>query len=115
MGNTTTPRGYRSTRVKREAVLSAPAKTPDETMATIVPYRNPCALFAYYTGIFSFIPLLGLLLAPAAFVLGAMGLRRRLRDSGAHGLAHALIGLFAGGFFTLVHWGLLFFMACQWT
>jgi len=68
----------------------------DETVATVVPYRNPSALIAYYLGVFSLMPCLGLILAPFAIVLGILGLRYRSRNPQAHGLAHAWIGI-AGG------------------
>ena len=41
----------------------------------IIPYKNPKALIAYYLGILSGLPLIGLPLGIAAFVLGIMGLK----------------------------------------
>jgi hypothetical protein len=70
----------------------------DETVATIVPYRNPPALFAYYFGVFSILPPLGI----PAFILGIIGLRRRAADPQLKGAAHAWIGIILGGFFTLL-------------
>jgi len=75
----------------------------DETVATVVPYRNPKALFAYYLGVFSLMPCFGLLLAPFAFVLGILGLRYRKRNPQAHGLAHAWVGIIIGGLSILGH------------
>jgi hypothetical protein len=77
--------------------------TGDEAVATVVPYRNPQALIAYYLGVFSLMPCLGLVLAPFAFVLGILGLRHRRRNPQAHGLAHARIGIIIGGLSILAH------------
>src|ERR1700691_993745 len=52
--------------------LPQPASTPppDNTIATIIPYRNAPALIAYYLGIFSLIPCVGFVLGIAALILG---------------------------------------------
>ncbi|MCP4645387.1 MAG: DUF4190 domain-containing protein [bacterium] len=73
----------------------------DEAISYVVPYKNPAALFAYYLGIFSFIPCLGIVLGLAALVLGIMGLVYASRHEHAHGRAHAWIGIVVGGFFFL--------------
>jgi len=75
----------------------------DEAVATVVPYRNPLALIAYYLGVFSLVPCLGLILAPFAFVLGILGLRYRGRNPQAHGLVHAWIGIVIGGLSMVGH------------
>jgi len=77
--------------------------TGTEAVATVVPYRNPSALIAYYLGVFSLAPCLGLLLAPFAFVLGILGLRYRKQNPQAHGVAHAWIGIIIGGLSMLGH------------
>jgi len=77
--------------------------TGEEAVATVVPYRNPSALIAYYLGVFSLVPCLGLILAPFAFALGIIGLRYRKRNPQAHGLAHAWIGVIIGGLSVLGH------------
>ena len=56
--------------------------TPDQTQtgdATggVIPYKNPKALVAYYLGIVSGLPLIGLPFGIAAFVLGILGLKAR--------------------------------------
>ena len=71
----------------------------------VIPYKNPAALAAYYLGLFSFIPLLGLFLAIPAFVLGILGLRARKRNPVVRGSVHAWIGIILGGIFTII-WGL---------
>lgn len=64
----------------------------------VIPYKNPHALIAYYTGIFSLLccitPLpLGLI----AVVLGIMGLVNRSKNPQIKGSAHAWIGIVLGG------------------
>jgi len=36
----------------------------DDGLATLIPYRNPKSLIAYYCGVFGLIPILGFILAP---------------------------------------------------
>src|SRR5262245_38413569 len=45
---------------------------PDSALSTLIPYKNVPALTSYYLGVFSIIPLVGLLLGIAAVVLGIM-------------------------------------------
>ncbi len=91
-------------------VLNAPPTTrvpvtPAPQPATgLVPYRNPYALTAYYLGIFSLMPLIGLLLAIPAFVLGIMGWRNYRKTPEIRGGVHAWVGIIMGGILTLV-WG----------
>ncbi len=70
--------------------------SPDDVVATIIPYKNAAALTAYYLGIFSCFPFVGLLLAIAALVLGVMGLRNVGRDPQIKGRVHAWVGLIGG-------------------
>ena len=70
----------------------------------VVPYKNPPALLAYYFGLFSFIPGLGLGLGIAAVVLGVLGLKKRRENPAVKGSAHAWFGIGCGGFFALL-WG----------
>lgn len=72
----------------------------------LIPYKNPKALIAYYLGIVSGFPLLGLPFGIAAFVLGILGLRDRKRNPAIKGAAHAWIGIGCGGIFTLF-WSLV--------
>ena len=72
----------------------------------LIPYKNPKALIAYYLGILSGLPLIGLPIGIAAFVLGIMGLRDRNRNPAIKGSIHAGIGIGCGGFFAVL-WGLL--------
>lgn len=79
---------------------------PTEGDATggLIPYKNVPALLAYYLGIFSLIPCLGIFAAVPAFVLGIIGLRKRKQNPVIKGSAHAWIGIILGGLFTLI-WG----------
>jgi hypothetical protein len=80
---------------------SAPDQQGDST-GGIIPYKNPKALIAYYLGIFSGLPLIGLPFGIAAFILGILGLRDRNRNPVIKGSIHAGIGIGCGGIFTLV-------------
>ncbi len=71
----------------------------------IIPYKNPAALTAYYLGLFSMFPCLGLFLAIPAFILGIIGLRRRAQNPAIKGSVHAWIGIVMGAIFTII-WGL---------
>ena len=82
--------------LQRPVYVSTP---PSEKM---VPYRNPKALAAYYLGIVSGLPLIGLPLGVAALVLGIQGLRQRKEDPSVYGTAHAWIGIGCGGFFAVL-------------
>lgn len=83
-------------------VVQAAAANANEGDATggMIPYKNPKALIAYYLGIFSFIPFVGV----AALILGILGLRDRNRNPAIKGSIHAAIGIGCGGFFILA-WG----------
>ena len=72
----------------------------------VIPYKNPKALIAYYLGIVSGLPLIGLPFGVAAFVLGIMGLKARKRNPVIKGSAHAWIGIGCGGLFSLL-WAVL--------
>ena len=77
---------------------------------TLIPYKNPKALTAYYLGIFSLIPFFGILLGIAAFVLGILGLRFRRRNPTVGGAVHAWIGIIVGGLFGFGYLALTLFI-----
>lgn len=79
----------------------------DGGVSTLIPYRNGLALASYYTGVFSLIPCVGLVLGPTAIVLGILGLRYANRNPKAKGTAHAVIGLVLGGLTALGNWGVV--------
>jgi hypothetical protein len=82
----------------------APHSAPDQAIATIIPYKNPQALTAYYLAVFSLIPCFGLLLAIPALVLGITGLRKARENPERKGKAHAWTGIILGGLMILL-WG----------
>jgi len=91
---------------------SPPPKT-NGGLNVIIPYKNVRALVAYYLGVFSAIPVLGIPLGPAAFILGILALRFRRKNPAAGGAVHAWIGILAGGFFTLIYLALIFWLVLK--
>jgi hypothetical protein len=85
-------------------------RTSDDTAATIIPYRNPRALAAYYCGVFALIPCLGAVLGPIALILGILGLRYVGANPTAKGTGHAIAGIVLGSLTLLGNWGVLLFM-----
>lgn len=87
----------------------APGDFPQQGDATggLIPYKNPHALIAYYLGIFSLFPLIGMPLGIAAIILGIIGLRKRNRNPVIKGSAHAIIGIVGGVFSVLCGGGLI--------
>lgn len=97
------PRSRQSTRnIRRDPTGDA--------VSTIIPYKNGRALLAYYLGVFSFIPCVGLLLGPAALILGILGWRYVKANPTAKGTGHALAGIIMGTLTTLGYWGLVIFI-----
>ena len=80
--------------------------TSGDVTGGVIPYKNPKALIAYYLGILSGLPMVGLPLGIIAVILGVMGLRDRARNPIIKGSIHAGIGIGCGGLFTLL-WGVL--------
>ena len=70
----------------------------------VIPYKNLPALLAYYLGLASLLPCVGLLFAIPALILGILGLRKRAQNPAVKGSVHAWIGIVMGGLFTLI-WG----------
>ena len=68
----------------------------------LIPYKNPPALIAYYLGLLSFLPVLGLFLGVTAVILGRKGLRRARENPAIKGVVHAWIGIGCGGIFAVV-------------
>jgi predicted Zn finger-like uncharacterized protein len=80
-------------------------RRPD-AVETLIPYRNGRALAAYYCGVFSFIPCVGLVLGPIALIYGILGLRYAKAYPTARGTGHAIAGIVMGSLTTLGYWGL---------
>ncbi len=85
-------------------------RRPD-VVETLIPYKNPMGLIAYYLGVFAVIPCVGLLLGPAALIVGIMGIRYRNKHPTAGGLGHAITGVVLGSLTTLGNWGVTMVMA----
>ena len=69
----------------------------------IIPYKNPNALIAYYTGLFlSPCCIVGLPLGVVPLVFGILGLRDRNRNPIIKGSIHAWIGIVLGGLSTVL-------------
>ncbi len=62
----------------------------------LIPTKNPWALTAYYVGVFSLIPCLGLVLGPTALIFGVLGLQRVKRIPALVGRGHAIAGIVLG-------------------
>jgi hypothetical protein len=99
------PRRRRAARPPREDDDDDVRIRQPDVVETFIPYKNPLGLIAYYVGVFAVIPCAGLLLGPAALVLGIMGIRYRNKHPTAGGLGHAITGVVLGSLTTLANWG----------
>jgi len=74
------------------------AQQPTEGDSTggVIPYKNPHALIAYYLGIISLLPVIGVPFGLASVILGIMGLSRRKKNPVIKGSVHAWIGIVCG-------------------
>jgi hypothetical protein len=104
------PRRRRAARPLREDEDDDIRIRRPDVVETFIPYKNPLALIAYYVGVFAVIPCAGLLLGPAALVLGIMGIRYRNKHPTAGGLGHAITGVVLGSLTTLANWGFILLM-----
>ncbi len=75
----------------------------DDGISTLIPYHNPKSLVAYYCGVFSLIPLLGLILGPVALIFGILALNYTKQHPTAKGTGHAVVGIVLGSLTTLGH------------
>ena len=73
----------------------------------------PRPVWAYYLGVFSLIPCLGLPLAIAAIVMGMRGLKAFEKNPEVRGRAHALVGVIVGGFIAVAYVALLVWIVAQ--
>lgn len=80
---------------------------PDNTISTLIPYRNAPALIAYYLGVFSLIPCVGFFLGFGAIILGIIGLKQAGKHPEAKGKVHAWVGIILGSLVVMAHVGLL--------
>ena len=95
-----------------EAPPVIPQQGADGVLSKIIPYRNAAALAAYYLGVFSLLPFVGIVLGIAGFVLGIFGLKAVRRNPAVGGKVHAWIGILVGGFFGFGYLALTIAMIC---
>ena len=76
-------------------------------MSGVIPYRNPQALIGYYLGVFSLVPFFGLVLGPAAVILGAIGFRKGQRQPTSRGKVHAWVAIILGAITSIGNLGVL--------
>jgi hypothetical protein len=81
--------------------------TDDNTMGGLIPYKNSRALWAYYLGIFSLIPFLGIPLGIAALILGVKGLKNAELHPEVRGKVHAWTGIILGAVCALIYTALI--------
>ena len=65
----------------------------------VIPYKNVPALISYYLGIFSIIPIIGILMGIAAVILGVIGLSKYKENPVIKGVVHAWVGIVCGAIF----------------
>lgn len=101
------------------AVLTTQAPSPDQAplpptpplypqqdtgiLSRLIPSKNSMALTGYYLGVFGLIPVLGLPLAIAAFILGILGLKAYRRNHAIRGQTHAWVAIILGGLVCTVY------------
>lgn len=88
-----------------------PERETGDATGGIIPYKNVPALIAYYLGVFSCIPLLGVV----SIILGVMGLVKAKNNPAVRGQVHAIIGIVLG-FSTTIGWivAIIFFSWVPW-
>jgi hypothetical protein len=79
----------------------------DETVATLIPFRNMPALVGYYVSIASLIPAAGLVAGPAAVALGVVGYRKSRQQPRIKGAVHAWVAIVVGTLTSVANWGLV--------
>jgi hypothetical protein len=86
----------------------------DDSYGGLIPYKNPKGLLAYYFGVFSLIPCLGLALGPMALIFGFMGVSYANKNPSAKGMGHAITGIVLGAIASLANWGAIALGAGAW-
>ena len=90
-------------------------ETPESALGKVIPFQNPKAVTAYYLGLFSFVPVLGIVLGLAAVILGIQGLLRASQNPAVRGHIHASLGVLLGTVFGLCNVALVWFvMHAHW-
>jgi len=68
------------------------------------PYSNTCTELSLFAGLFSLVPVLGLVIGPLAIGLGVAGLLARRKNPLLHGKRSAIAGIILGAFTTAFNW-----------
>jgi ribosomal protein L37E len=84
-------------------VLHARQYAVDNSLAGLIPYKNACALWSYYLGVFSLIPCIAIPLGTAALVLGIKGLKHAGLHPESKGKVHAWTGIILGSLTALAN------------
>jgi hypothetical protein len=93
-----------------ELAAHFPPMPPGAKGSAMMPTGNPDALWGYYLGWLSLLCMIGLPLAPFAFVKSMKGLRAYQADPSIYGKAHAVTGIVLASIGTLGNlflWGLV--------
>ena len=59
----------------------------------IIPTRNPTSIAGYYLGVFSLIPVLGLILTIPAFICGIIAVQKAMANPKVAGKGHAITAI----------------------
>ena len=90
------------------------AETPKgDATGGVIPYKNPPALIAYYCGVFSLIPIIGIFVGIPGIILGFVGFSRSRANPPIKGAVHAWIGIILGGLTTMLWGGLISLMVMR--
>jgi serine/threonine protein kinase len=91
-----------------DSMSDTAAETPrGDATGGVIPYKNPPALIAYYCGVFSLIPIIGIIVGIPGIILGVVGLWRSRANPPIKGAVHAWIGIILGGLATMLWGGLI--------
>ena len=88
---------WKCTTCGRELRTSVPVATTDSTMGGLIPTGNPKSLWAYYLGLFSLLPCIGIATGIPALIFGLQALKAVKERPEIKGRNHALVGVIIGG------------------
>lgn len=80
-----------------------PHPQQDDLIHRLIPARNGAALVAYYCGVFSLVPCVGMIPAFVAIGAGIKGIQVHNRDPSRRGLFHAIAGIVLGCLSLVAH------------
>ena len=80
----------------RMVAMAAPQTVMEDVASSIVPTRNPAALWAYYLGLFSLAPFIGPILSVIAFTQARKALGFAAQYPMVKGRVHAVVGIGCG-------------------